>query len=393
MDNSLWGDYTLKKLMLLAMAFAAMPGGALFAQVITGTWQGSLELPQGRALRTVFKISRADDESLKAVFYSIDQNPTPISVTSITQQGSSVKMVIAAIGGSYDGKLSGDGNSITGNFTQGPAPLPLNLVKVTPETAWTIPEPPPPPKAMPADANPSFDVSTVKPSKPDAQGSSILVGRGGSNLFTTTNTSISDLIVFAYDLHARQLTGGPAWMESEKFDVTGKPDQAGIPNLTQLKTMVRKLLADRFQLTFHREKKELSVYAITVAKTGPKLAKSAANSGSLPGFGGRGPGSIIVRNSTMVDFAGFMQSRILDRPVVDQTGLSDHFDFTLQWTPDAAQLAAAAGAGAPPPAPVSADAPPDLFAAIQQQLGLKLEATKAPVEVLVVDKVSKPSDN
>jgi uncharacterized protein (TIGR03435 family) len=383
----------MKKWMLWIIAFAAMvPGGALFAQNIAGTWQGTLQPPQGRALRLVVKISRSDDESLKAVLYSIDQGGQPINASAITFQGSTLKITIAAIGGGYEGKMGADGDSIVGSWSQGGAPAPLNLLRATPATAWAIPEPPPPPKLMPADANPVFEVATIKPSRPDAPGSSILVGRGGSNLFTTTNTTLNDLIIFAYGLHSRQVTGGPSWAESEKYDLSAKPDLPGLPNVTQLKTMVQKLLAERFQLTFHREKKELSVYAITVAKNGPKLDKSQANAGSLPGFGGRGPGGVAVRNSTMEELAGFLQSRVVERPVVDQTGLAGRYDFTLRWTPDAAQLAAL-GPNAPPPPPPSADAPPDLFAAFQQQLGLKLEATKAPVDVLVIDKAMKPSEN
>ena len=93
----------------------------------------------------------------------------------------------------------------------------------------------------------------------------------------------------------------------------------------------------------------------------------------------------------MAEFADFLQSRIVERPVVDQTALPDRYDFTLRWTPETA-AAPAAGPDASTPA-VSADAPPDLFTAIQQQLGLKLDPTKAPVEVLVIDKVQKPSEN
>ena len=161
----------------------------------------------------------------------------------------------------------------------------------------------------------------------------MLVGRGGGNLFTTTNSTANDLITFAYGLHARQVTGGPAWLESEKFDISAKPDQAGVPNLTQLRTMVQKMLADRFQLAFHRDKKELSAYVLTVSKTGPKMAKTEGTTGVLPGFGGRGPGNIIVRNATMEEFASFLQSRILERPVVDQTGLTVRYDFTLAMDP------------------------------------------------------------
>jgi uncharacterized protein (TIGR03435 family) len=155
--------------------------------------------------------------------------------------------------------------------------------------------------------------------------------------------------------------------------------------------MLQKLIMDRFQLTFHRESRELSVYAITVAKGGIKLNKSEST-GILPGFGGRGPGNIGVQNSTMADFAIFLQGGIVDRPVVDQTSLTDRYDFQLKWTPDASQPPAP---GQPPaPSPVDpADAPPDLFAAFQQQLGLKLEATRAPVPVIVIDKVEKPAEN
>jgi len=220
-------------------------------------------------------------------------------------------------------------------------------VKATPSTEWAIPEPPPPPRLMAADAKPLFEVATIKPSNPDTPGQAINVGRGGGNAFTTLNTPLSEIVKFAYAVHGKQVTGGPSWMESEKFDILAKPDTPGIPNVTQLRSMVQKLLAERFGLEFHREKKELSAYVITVDKAGVKMAKVEANRGNLPGFGGRGPGAIGVRNSTMIEFADFLQARILERPVVDQTGLTDRYDFTLEWKPDAAQLA---GAGPNPPA-------------------------------------------
>jgi uncharacterized protein (TIGR03435 family) len=385
-------EIAVKKLMIWILALAAAPGGALFAQTLTGSWQGSLPGPAGRPpLRLIIKITRADDESLKAVMYSIDQGGQPISASSATQQGSTLKIAIVAIGGNYEGKLNAEGDSIVGTWSQGGPPAPLTLVRATPATAWTIPEPPPPPKLMRADANPTFEVATIKPSRPDAPGKSMLVGRGGGNLFTTTNSTAADLITFAYGVHARQVTAGPSWLESEKFDITGKPDQEGVPNIAQLRSMVQKLLTERFQLTFHRDKKELSAYAITVAKTGIKLTKTQNPGGNLPGFGGRGPGSVGVRNATMTEFAEFLQSRILERPVVDHTELTDRFDFTLTWTPDSTQPAAL-GPNAPP-LPANPDAPPDIFGAMLQQLGLKLESVKTPVEVVVIDKVEKPSEN
>jgi len=305
----------------------------------------------------------------------------------VSLQGSTFKATIPAIGGGYEGKLSADGTTLNGTFTQG-APVPLNLVKATPSTEWTIPEPPPPPRVMAANANPAFEVATIKPSIPNSPGQAITVGRGGGNAFATLNTPLSELIKFAYGVHARQVTGGPSWLESDKFDILAKPDTPGIPNATQLKSMVQKLLAERFGLEFHREKRELSAYVITVDKAGVKMAKVDQNRGNLPGFGGRGPGSVGVNNSTMAEFADFLQARILDRPVVDQSGLTDRYDFTLEWKPDIAQLGPNA-----PALPQNIEDRPDLLTAMRQQLGLKVESTKAPVEVMVIDKVTKPTEN
>jgi uncharacterized protein (TIGR03435 family) len=371
----------------------ALAGSALQAQNITGTWQGTLKAgPQ--ELRTVFKIALEDDK-YKGTLYSIDQNPTPIQTSSFTKDGTVIKYAISAINGSYEGRLSADGNTITGTWTQFGNPSPLNLVRATPETAWTIPEPLPPPKTMAADAKPEFEVSTIKPSKPDAR-FSLLVNRSG--MMNTTNTSLADLIKFAYDLHEKQIVGGAPWMETEKFDVTGKPDTEGLPNPTQLKMMVQKMLADRFQLSFHREKRELPVYAITIVKGGHKL-KASESTSNLPGYG-RNPRGMMVMNSTITQWAAILGANTLatlDKPVVDQTGLGDkRWDFTLNYTPDAAlaaQAAGGAGTTGQPAAPGDPDAPPDLFTAFQQQLGLKLESTKAPVDVIVVDRVEKPSEN
>ena len=376
----------MKILMVSILAFAALPASALLAQDLTGTWQGTLQA--GRELRIVFKISKDEaGGALKAMMHSIDQGGQGIGAT-VTQQGPTVKMTIAGIGGKYEGKMNAEANSIDGTWTQADSPLPLNLQRATPETTWTIPDPPPTLAPMAKDANPVFEVATIKPSKPEAKGKGITV-RG--RRFITINTSISDLITFAYGLHARQLSGAPAWFESEKYDIEAQPDIAGQPNEKQLKSMLQKLLTERFQFAFHREKKSLSVYAIVLGKTGSKLTKSEADPDGLPGLGFRGLGLLTVRNASMADFAGVMQTMVLDRPVVDQTALPAKYDFTLDWTPDEFQFTSF---GPRPPRPADAiDSRPDLFTAIQEQLGLKLESTKAPVEVFVVDKVEKPSSN
>jgi uncharacterized protein (TIGR03435 family) len=357
-------------------------------QDLSGTWQGTLHA--GKDLRTVIKISRVEKGAYKALFYTIDQaGGTPFPTTTMTLDGNAVKFTIKQFDLTYDGKLSADGKTIVGTSTQGPNGLPLTLTRATPETEWTIPEPPPVIPPMAANANPSFEVATIKPSKPDTPGKAFLVeGRR----FRTINTTLSDLISFAYSTHPKQLVGAPAWAETEKYDITAQPDGEGAPSQQQWKAMWQKLLAERFKLAFHRDKKELSVYVLSVGKTGPKLTKSEGDPNGLPSLGFRQLGDLNGRNATMGELSSFtLQGAVLDRPVLDQTGITGRYDFTLKWTPDDSQFASF-GMKIPPPTD-AANAPPNLYTAIQEQLGLKLEATKAPTDVLVVDHVEKPSEN
>ena len=389
MSRSVKGSEGYAQMMRLTIWLAA--AAALHAQSLTGTWQGTLSPPQGKELRIVLKIATTDKDALKAMLYSIDQPGPPLGSSPFSPQGSAVHIEIPGIGGTYDGKLGADGNSITGTWKQG-QPLPLNLIKATSETAWTIPEPPPRLKPMAADANPVFEVCTIKPSKPDA------VGRGfrmnGRN-FSTINTGVADLMSFAYGITKKQLAGLPEWADSDKYDLAAKPEGEGMPNDRQIKMMVEKVLVERFKLKFHHEKRDMSVYVLSVGKTGPKLNKSEADPNGLPGLGFRGLGKFLARNATMQDFANVMQTTALDRPIVDQTGITGRWDFTLNWTPDEFQFSDLGPRR--PPAPAAADdnaaKDPDLFTAIQQQLGLKLEATKAPADVIVIDHVEKPSEN
>jgi uncharacterized protein (TIGR03435 family) len=242
---------------------------------------------------------------------------------------------------------------------------------------------------MTATANPGFEVATIKPSDPSRPGKLFTIR--GSEIITI-NTSLSDLIKTAYSLHSKQITGvTPSWLESELYDVTGRPDTPGQPNVSQMKVMLQKLLTDRFKLKFHPDKKELSVYALTVLKGGPKLTKSTRDPNGLPGLFFTGPAMTLnVTNATLAEVAGVLQS-ILDKPVVDQTGLTEKYDFALRFTPDPGQFPGAGGA--PPATSETGDEPPDLFTAMQQQLGLKLDSTKAAADVIVIDQVEKPSEN
>lgn len=358
------------------------------AHKIDDAWQGTLHSPN-RDIRLVLKIAKADAGALKATFYNIDQAGQSIAASSASFQDGALKCSLDMIDGSYEGKMSADGKSISGTWKQGPNSLSLLLERATPATAWTIPEPPPRLPPMAADANPSFEVATIKPSQPDRPGK--MFGVRGSH-FNTINTTLLDLITFAYGVQQKQVVGAPDWVGSEKWDIEAQPDVPGAPNPKQLKTMVQKLLTDRFQLKFHQEKKELPAYVLSVAKDGSKMTKSDSDQ-ALPGlfFSNMKPVTLTVRNAVMTDFTQLLQSAVLDRPVVDQTGLSGRWNFLLKWTADESQFG---GMGVKVPAPDdAADAPPPLFTAIQEQIGLKLDAGKAQVEVLAVDKVEKPSAN
>jgi uncharacterized protein (TIGR03435 family) len=354
---------------------------------LTGTWQGTLVVPNGPKLRTVIKIEKDAKGSWTGKFYSIDQGGDAADTTTMTLEGATFKFAVKPYGLTYEGTLSADGNTIDGRASQG-NPLPLPLTKVGPADEWTIPPPRPKIAPMAANADPAFEVATIKPSKPDAQGFGLNV-RGRD--FITRNLTMAFLIQFAYDLHEKQLVGGPDWMTKDKFDISAVPDVEGTPNGEQLKTMVRKLLADRIQLKFHHDKRELSVYTINVSKTGSKIEKSESK-GNLPGLGFRPtPGGLtmIVRNGTMQETAAFLQQVMLDRPVVDQTGIVGRYDIEVSFAPDDSQFHSMPH----PPVQASDNPPANFFTAIQEQAGLKMDPAKIPTDVVVIDKVEKPTEN
>lgn len=364
------------------VALILLTASTVRAQDVTGAWQGTLEAG-GNKLRLVFTIA-ADGGALRGVAYSIDQTAQGIAAAPTFQAGT-LRIVIAALKGTFEGKLSADGTSIVGAWSQGGGSVPLTLAKATPETAWAIPAPP---AAMAADAPATFEVATIKPSNPDAQGKLFTV-KGRQVI--TINTTLGDLIAFAYDVQARQIIGAPAWSETERFDINGQPQAQGQPNQRQLRGMIQQLLADRFKLTFHRDKRELPVYTVVLATGGHKLTRNDASPDGLPSLLFRGLGNLPVVNARLSDFANVMQTAVLDRPVIDRTGLQGRYDFTLVWTPDESQFRGL-GVRVPPPSG-DANAPPGLFTAVQEQLGLKFDTTNAPVDVLVIDRAEKPTEN
>jgi uncharacterized protein (TIGR03435 family) len=246
--------------------------------------------------------------------------------------------------------------------------------------------------AQPAASRPKFDafeVATIKPVDPDAKAGRYIVMQG-ANRFVEKAYTLKLLIAAAYDLNPRTISGGPGWIESDHYDIVAVTPGEVRPTHDEQMLMLRHLLTDRFKLTFHREEKVFSIYELEVAKNGPKLKVSTSPPDDPPALISTVyPQRIVMpaRNVTMSDLARLMQRAILDRPVVDKTGLSARYDFDLEWAPDETQFG-----GEVPAASAEAQAAP-LFSAIQQQLGLRLEATRGPVQALVVDKAERPSAN
>ena len=260
----------------------------------------------------------------------------------------------------------------------------------------------------------TFDVASIKPVTPAGDGR-IQVGiqmQPGGGL-RATNVTLKFLLTFAYNVRDFQISGGPGWLNSELFDLMAKSERSSdtqsIPadpremtddqrktSQEQTRQKLQALLADRFQLKFHRETKEQPVYALVVGKNGPKIQPSDDKSGNGPRGLRMGRGQLIG-NSAPLELMANALSNQLGRPVLDHTGLAGRYDFKLEWTPDPAQ-GGGPFAGLPPPPPgVNGPPPPDpngpsIFTAIQE-LGLRLESQKAPVEILVIDSVEKPSEN
>lgn len=232
-------------------------------------------------------------------------------------------------------------------------------------------------------ATPVFEVASIKPVPPGTRGVQVNSQPGKLNMH---NVNLRICLRWAYGIQDYQIAGGPDWLTTDRYDIVAKAEQHVEDD--QLRLMLQTLLAERFQLAFHREKREGTTYALVVAKGGPKL-HTAKSSDETEMGGGRG--HISARNVPMHRLANDL-SRVTGRPVSDQTGLPGNFDFTLDWTPDEGQLLGKDG-GLPSDAPIPESSGPSIFTALQEQLGLKLEARKGPIETLVIDHVEKASMN
>jgi uncharacterized protein (TIGR03435 family) len=243
--------------------------------------------------------------------------------------------------------------------------------------------------AQVAAAAQSFDVASIHINNTETDGHHHIISEPTESRFRTVNLALRELIQFAYGMPDSQILGGPSWLDSIMFDIDAKSDPSVDAELRALppeqarhqkQLMVQSLLADRFELKVHQETRQLPVYALVVAKDGPKFKPSQIDGTTID----TGRARLHIAGSD--DTIGILSRElalVLGRVVVNQTGLSGRYDLSLRWTPDDAAALASS----------SPDIPPDIFTAIQEQLGLKLESTKGPVPVLVIDSVEKPSPN
>jgi uncharacterized protein (TIGR03435 family) len=237
---------------------------------------------------------------------------------------------------------------------------------------------------MAKSADPSFEVAAIKAGDPNQRPGFPSNGRN----FIARSETVEGMLRYAYTIRSEQILNAPEWFSKDRFDITAVPNLPGQPDGDQWKSMLRKLLADRFQLALHREQRVLPVYVLTVGRNGPKLTASDAKDT------GRNDSSISITNidttlvgrgETMASLAIVLQGFLLDRPVVNQTGLTGSFDFKIAFTPIVSNVG---GLRVPDQDPNSSAA--SIFTAIQD-LGLKLDATRQLVDVLIIERAEHPS--
>ncbi len=303
-------------------------------------------------------------------------------------------------------------------------PLVFGLIITSQSWAQSQDQSPPAPTAPAYE----FEVATIKPSRPINDNGGF-AGFSWEDSFRSRNITLRAIIRIAYGMvpgKEGRLVGGPSWLDSERYDITAKMDSSVADELKRLKPderklaqerMLQSLLADRVKLAIHRETKELPVYALTIAKNGPKLKESkpgdtyekafpyadkfadAVRPGTIFGVGGGSQGGQTTMTQYCFAVSTFALARQLTfwagRTVQDRTGLKDSYNFTLKWwfSPASSGTSAAGSDGQPVPSASDPAGGPDLFAAIQQQLGLKLEPGKGLVGIIVIDHVERPSGN
>jgi bla regulator protein BlaR1 len=250
-----------------------------------------------------------------------------------------------------------------------------------------------------------FEVASIKPNNSGANTVDVRIAPGGR--LWARNASLRILITSAYQIRDFQISGGPAWLGSARFDIETK--NQGNPTETEVSQMLQTLLAERFQLKVHQETRDMPIYSLSIGKNGPKLQPGIGKDCFDPSTTGGPPpapppgqsmarpcggfnmlsGRMAGAKVTMSRFAAVL-SRYFGQTVMDKTGLDGTYDISLQWTPQETQALLRPGEPGATPADPSG---PSIFTAIQEQLGLKLDSQKGPVEILVIDRAERPAEN
>jgi uncharacterized protein (TIGR03435 family) len=223
-----------------------------------------------------------------------------------------------------------------------------------------------------------FEVASIKPTPADQYNGSSGIATGHGRL-TGSRVTLKRCIMGAYGIGPNQLSGGPPWLDSDRFEIAAKADHP-LDDDAVFMAMLQVLMAERFKLAIHRETRTVEALVLEVAKNGPRLEKAEDGESSTNSNRGR----IDARVITMRRFAEVL-SRQMDVPVVNQTGLEGAFNLKLEWSPDSDRPLK--------PGEIAPDNGPSIFTAIQQQLGLRLQSRKTPVDVLVIDHAEKPTEN
>ncbi|MFN7918514.1 MAG: TIGR03435 family protein [Bryobacteraceae bacterium] len=240
-----------------------------------------------------------------------------------------------------------------------------------------------------------FEVASIRPGNPEINRVGIRFTPGGG--LQASNISLKFLVQMAYDVQQHQISGGQGWMDSDRYEVTAKGPE-GAPHHTPeedrrlARVRLQNLLAERFQLVVRREKKEGQGYALLVAKGGSKLTESKSPETRGIRQSGRGE---LTADGVPIELLANVIGRQMGKTVVDKTGLTGRYDFSLRWTPQPGEgggLFRGPGPG-PGPAEAADAAGPTLFTALQEQLGLRLEAQKIMADYIVIEKGEKPSEN
>ena len=363
-----------------------MAAATLHAQSITGTWQGTLPIaatgqgsgPANGSPRVVFTIEKNSDGSFHGGMTLIDRG-TSVPFTSVTLSAPDVTFVQSVAGLNYRGKLSADGKSITGTWTQGNQSLPLTLELATADTLWK-PEGPAALPPMAANADPSFEVAIIKPTGPDENNTLFDLH---ARKFASQHTSAKELIKIAYNVRGRQVLGGPSWLEETKFDVIAEPDTPGMPSEAQNRLMVHKLLNERFHLVSHTEQQPFPVLALTLDPKATPPTPSDPNFKGNSGMFGRRDGDDIVyqfSGTTIPQLLAFVMNTFQDKQLVDETGLTGVYDITVRL------VGLAQG-------PVSSDNFGNALVLAIQHAGFKFVSKKGPLTVVVVEHIDLPTPN